>query len=1036
MFYIGIDFSDFFTGSTDDDSIDGRDGDDDLSGDAGNDFIYGGAGLDILKGGDGADELYGEDGNDTLIGGAGPDKLYGGYGRDTVSYISAPAAIRLNLATGGTLGEALGDSYFSIENVIDSNFSDVVIGNSENNSFISSSGNDLINGGAGFDSYKTLEEPFVTGPGITIAYGNEALTMLAQVGITLSSLPAGSAVSLRQTSSGFEYDILTAIEAFGGTSGQDRISGDGTDNFYLGSGGSDALLGGGGFDYAVYTDLSTSITANLNTGVTDKGFTGTDTLNSIEGIIGTSFDDNITGNSASNRLIGGAGNDGINGNAGNDQLEGGQGNDLLSGGVGDDVLAGGLGGDLLDGGLGIDSALHNRSAVGVYADLLKNKGGVLVLNGVEQAGSDSIGDRYLNIENLSGSKYGDYLRGDLASNIVEGREGDDDILGCDGDDQLYGDVSGLISIPADIHLLAPDDGSGGDKDCGCDEASGSGQTTTSLPSSNDWIDGGAGNDQIYGQTGSDLLVGCSGNDALNGGDGLDLLIGGTGNDLLTGGPGFDIIWGSSGVDTASYASSSAGVKIDLSNQTLNLGGDASANLLSAIISTVSPIDDLSDSLLYSALPGMLLQISNATASAFPLEIGDLLFEVEDVRGSNHADTITGNDGNNLLSGLSGNDSLIGGGGNDTLNGGAGADSMSGGLGNDTYYVDAAGDVVSETSSSGGFDTVISSVTRTLGTFQEKLILSGAAAINAAGNSANNNLVGNDAANVLNGQGGADTMVGGLGNDTYHVDNTGDVISETSSSGGFDTVISSVTRTLGTFQERLILSGTAAINAVGNSANNMLTGNVAANVLNGLGGADTMVGGLGNDTYHVDNAGDVVSETSSSGGFDTVISSVTRTLGDFQERLILTGSAAINGVGNSLSNTLTGNGAANALNGGAGNDTLSGGGGKDSLTGGLGNDIFDFNALSESGPTSASWDVINDFARGSDRIDLSTLDANTATAANDAFTSVIGSTAAFSAAGQLKVLGGVLYGNTDADSAAEFAIQLVGITSLTTADLIV
>lgn len=1036
MFYIGSDFNDLLTGSTDDDHIDGGDGDDDLAGGARNDFLYGGAGSDILKGDEGSDELYGEEGNDTLTGGVGADKFYGGYGLDTVSYINATAAIKLNLTSGGTSGEALGDSYSSIESVIDSNFNDVITGNSANNLFISGGGNDLIIGGAGLDSYKAFETPFVTSFGVSIAYGSEALGLLAQAGILLSSLAATSAVSLRQTSSGFEYDILSSIEVFGGTSGQDLLSGDVTDNFYLGSGGSDALLGGGGFDYAVYTDLSSSIIANLNTGEVNKGFTGSDTLSSIEGIIGTALDDNISGNSANNRLIGGAGNDGIGGGVGNDQLEGGLGNDLLSGGAGNDVLAGGLGGDLLDGGLGIDTVLHNRSTAGVYADLLKNKGSMLLLNGVEQAGSDSIGDRYLNIENLSGSKYGDYLKGDLASNIIEGREGDDEILGCDGDDRLYGDVSGLISIPADIHLLAPVDGSDGDADCGCDEAAGSGQTTTSSLSSNDWIDGGAGNDQIFGQAGSDLLVGCSGNDVLNGGDGLDLLIGGTGNDVISGGPGFDLIWGSSGIDTASYASSAAGVKIDLSNQALNLGGDASENLLSAIISTVSPIDDLSDNLLYSTLPGMLLQISNATETAFPLEIGDLLFEIEDVTGSNHTDTITGNDGNNLLSGLSGNDSLIGGGGNDTLNGGAGVDSMNGGLGNDTYYVDAAGDVVSETSSSGGFDTVISSVTRTLGNFQERLILSGTGATTAVGNSLSNTLLGNNAANALNGLGGVDTMVGGLGNDSYYVDNAGDIVSETSSSGGVDTVFSSVTRTLGNFQEKLILTGTAAINALGNSLSNTLSGNSAANVLNGAGGADTMVGGLGNDTYYVDNAGDVVSETSSSGGFDTVLSSVTRTLGNFQERLILTGTAATSAVGNSLSNTLTGNGAANALNGGAGNDTLSGGAGKDSLTGGLGNDIFDFNALSESGPTSASWDVINDFARGSDRIDLSTLDANTATAANDAFTSVIGSTAAFGVAGQLKFVGGVLYGNTDADSTAEFAIQLVGITSLTTADLVV
>ncbi|WP_146242207.1 calcium-binding protein, partial [Pseudomonas jessenii] len=143
--------------------------------------------------------------------------------------------------------------------------------------------------------------------------------------------------------------------------------------------------------------------------------------------------------------------------------------------------------------------------------------------------------------------------------------------------------------------------------------------------------------------------------------------------------------------------------------------------------------------------------------------------------------------------------------------------------------------------------------RTLGSYQENLILSGTAAINGTGNSLANTLTGNSAANVLNGGVGADTMIGGLGNDIYYVDSAGDVVSETSDSGGIDTVIASVNRILGNYQENLSLSGTAALNGSGNGLANTLTGNSAANVLNGGVGADTMIGGLGNDTYYVDNA---------------------------------------------------------------------------------------------------------------------------------------------------------------------------------------
>ena len=124
------------------------------------------------------------------------------------------------------------------------------------------------------------------------------------------------------------------------------------------------------------------------------------------------------------------------------------------------------------------------------------------------------------------------------------------------------------------------------------------------------------------------------------------------------------------------------------------------------------------------------------------------------------------------------------------------------------------------------------------------------------------------------------------------------------SDGIDEVRSSISYALGDSLENLTLTGTLAINGTGNDQDNIITGNAVANILDGGGGADTMAGGLGADTYLVDNIGDVVNETGA--GIDLVKSSVSYTLSANVEKLLLTGSADIDGTGNDLANTLTGN----------------------------------------------------------------------------------------------------------------------------------
>ncbi len=288
--------------------------------------------------------------------------------------------------------------------------------------------------------------------------------------------------------------------------------------------------------------------------------------------------------------------------------------------------------------------------------------------------------------------------------------------------------------------------------------------------------------------------------------------------------------------------------------------------------------------------------------------------------------------------------LDGGSGNDVLDGGAGADIMKGGFGDDGFYVDNAGDQVIEASGQGN-DTIYASVSFSLaGTYVESLRLQGSANINATGNSQANSLYGNDGDNVLNGGVGADTMAGGLGNDTYVVDNAGDTVSENAGQGS-DLVRSSLTFTLGDFVENLVLTGSTAVNATGNSLNNVITGNNAANIIDAGAGADAMSGLGGNDTYYVDDTGDTVIEAGG-GGTDTVFSSVSFTLvGQQIENLTLTGVGNINAAGNSLANALMGNDGDNVINGGFG---------ADSLTGFAGADIFLFG-------TSSGADTVTDFS---------------------------------------------------------------------------
>ncbi|MDZ5460819.1 M10 family metallopeptidase C-terminal domain-containing protein [Azohydromonas lata] len=200
----------------------------------------------------------------------------------------------------------------------------------------------------------------------------------------------------------------------------------------------------------------------------------------------------------------------------------------------------------------------------------------------------------------------------------------------------------------------------------------------------------------------------------------------------------------------------------------------------------------------------------------------------------------------------------------------------------------------------------------------------------------------------------------------------------------------------------LLGGKEAVASAATAAVNYPADNVAgtagADALHGGLGASLMDGGAGNDSLWGEAGNDTLR----------------------------------GGEGN---DTLYGGAGNDVLQGDAGDDRLLGGAGADTLAGGDGRDTFAFPGLADVGTTAATADVITDFVRGQDKLDLVGLDANTATAAREAFTALIDASAAFTAAGQLKFADGVLYANTDADADAEFAIRLLGVSALDLTDFV-
>jgi len=855
------------------------------------------------------------------------------------------------------------------------------------------------------------------------------------------------AVSLKQV-----YHPVTGTEGndvLFGTLGADRIDGGDGDDWLLGSQGDDILIGGSGRDEIWYTGagtyfpgavdtISSGVVVNLLTG-TATGGGGNDTLFGIEDVVGSNFDDLLIGNDGSNYL-GGA-----------------NGTNVYDAGLGDDIID--------DGGPSTGTAAYWSALSSVTINLATN-------SATGGAGNDIL----LNVENATGSSFADSITGNGGANVLDGADGDDTLRGDFGDDKLIGGLgndTAVFSGHRSAYAIAID-GAGDVSVSGADGTDVTrgvelfqfdngvftlAQLMAAAPIASDAVESTAedvaisGNVQAVDANGDPLTFG---------------LVMGPAHGALT----FDESgsWhytpdaGFSGTDgfqfTASdglFTSNAASVSISVTpvndgagivvvNGLLRAGETLSAQL------RADP-DGAGGTVAWQWLRNGEF-IVGATAATYQLSLSDVDARISVsasytdgqgfgetvisdetavigrvVSGTNSADVLAGSDGDDLINGLGGSDTIQAGKGGDSVQGGNGNDVFVASLldGNDTYDGGFGSDTYN-------LSALIAAVTVDLGAGTAVGEASGTDILigieNVTGGAGNDFLTGSLGQNVISGGAGNDTLLagasgidllaGGTGDDTYHVDRVSGVTTQEAAGEGNDTVLASVTVTLRSNIENLILTGTQAVNGSGNASDNVITGNTAANVLSGNGGNDrfVMFAADGNDTVSGGSGSDTIDFTgvAQSSVVDLVAGLATGSL---------TGTDILQSVEN--------------VRGGTGSDRFVGGAGTNVFTGAEGNDVFVW--LSSGGVgNGGSRDVITDFMQGADLLDFSAIDANTRLAGNQAFQFLEVAGTPFSGiAGQLRFehvgANTILSADTNGDRLADFQLQLSGHVVLLPSDLV-
>jgi Ca2+-binding RTX toxin-like protein len=992
---------------------------------------------DSLRGDSQANVIKGLAGNDTLIGGLGADVLDGGTGIDTASYVLSELAVTVDLADPSmNSGEdALGDTYVSIENLTGSANNDtlrgdaganVIDGGAGDDILDGRAGNDRLTGGSGADRFvfkagynaDTITD-FVSGEDridLTAFAGlhtlSQVLALATQIGVnTVIDFGNGDTLTLRGISlttllaSDFMFNHRPVVSAadFIATNNQNiaaasLFSASDSENDPIsayqvwdstGDPASGHWVVGG---VAKGSNVAIDITPAQLAGATFQSGPGSDDLRvrANDGfgwsdwkefhvyapgmnLMSSNFDDILVGDALANTIDGGLGNDTVMGRGGNDVLDGGTRSAALPGGndtVDYSYLVAGQNLTLALGALTVATgAVAQTTTSGIAGDV----------------------DMISNFENVTGGAGNDRLTGNAGVNILQGGDGDDRIQGGAGADILSGGnntaAGDTVSYAASVSGVT------------VDLSLATAQVSAGSDANGDVL---SGFENIIGSAVADTLTGDAGNNILTGGAGKDTLSGGLGNDVLIGGAGADILNGTIGSDTVSYASSAAGVTVNLNLAAAQVGaGDALGDVLSNIDNLIGSAladtltgdgnanvidgglgadlidggagsDTLSgnggiDTLTYiRSQAGVTIDLALLTAQAAVGgdADGDILSGFENLRGSNLDDTLSGDALANTIIGGLGNDTIMGRGGNDVLNGGTSSAALPGG--NDTvdYSYLVAGQnltlalgaltvatgAVAQTTTSG-----IAGDIDTISNFE-----------NITGGAGNDTLTGNAGVNILHGGDGNDLIQGGAGADILSGGNNttaGDTVSYAASATGVTVDLSLATAqvSVGSDAHGDVLSGFE--NIIGSGLADSLTGDAGNNVLTGGAGKDTLTGGLGNDVLIGGAGADILNGTSGSdtASYATSTAGVTVNL-NLATAQVGTGDALgdvlsniDNLIGSAFADTLTGDGNANVLTGGLGIDKLTGGGGSDT---------FVFNKIAEG------KDTITDFTSGSDLISIS------------------------------------------------------------------